>query len=323
MNFAYLNSVKKARGLVLRKLTPEYHLLVYENIFNSKENKVSKLGVVKHFKLSYLSKKYPDNEYYHAVFFSQGAIQNGAYFLSLREPQPEDERFKNAALMYLEMLKSGMEFRGDTILFPYHFDFRRGKNIYRAPWYGGMAQGQALSAFAIGYLLTGENEYARLAESVILSFDRLYGRDEPWFVYIDELGYAWIEEYPDVPPTHVLNGFIYSVFGLYDALMFLPIANEYKVVVDDLISASIRTLLDNLGNYLSSSNHISPYDSTKSSYSVFYHMVHIDQLSVLWQMTGNPKFLEVHHFLKQYFLKQPLKLRLRNKINDLRSRFLK
>lgn len=100
-----------------------------------------------------------------------------------------------------------------------------------------MAQGQALSAFTIGYLLTNKEEYIELVRKVLFSFTRLYNRDDPWFVYVDQNNYLWIEEYPDSPPSHVLNGFIYAIFGLYDVLMFLPIEEKYKNIAKELLSA--------------------------------------------------------------------------------------
>ena len=34
--------------------------------------------------------------------------------------------------------------------------------------------------------------------------------------------YPWYEEYPTNPPSFVLNGFIYSLIGLYDILTLAP-----------------------------------------------------------------------------------------------------
>lgn len=116
MDFGYLDSVRKLGRLTLKMLRPDYHLLVYENIFSMDNNNVSKLGAIRTFKLG-------NKEYYNPVYFCQGAIQNGAYFLSFEGSKSEHSVFREVALKYLEMLKTGMEVKDDIILFPYSLFF--------------------------------------------------------------------------------------------------------------------------------------------------------------------------------------------------------
>lgn len=35
--------------------------------------------------------------------------------------------------------------------------------------------------------------------------------------------FHWYEEYPTKPPSFVLNGFIYSILGLYDLMSIAPV----------------------------------------------------------------------------------------------------
>lgn len=69
----------------------------------------------------------------------------------------------------------------------------------------------------------------------------------------------------------------------------------------------MKTILDNVNSYEISS-YLTSYDGMKRNCSIFYHMIHIDQLAILWQMTGIPEFLEMHYYFKTYFLKKPKNL---------------
>ena len=47
--------------------------------------------------------------------------------------------------------------------------------------------------------------------------------------YKDEHGNIWLEEYPTIPTSHVLNGFIYAIFGIYDLYRVTKGKNVFNV----------------------------------------------------------------------------------------------
>ncbi|KFM77791.1 D-glucuronyl C5-epimerase, partial [Stegodyphus mimosarum] len=81
-------------------------------------------------------------------------------------------------------------------------------------WYSAMAQGQAMSVLTRAFRVTGDLHYLEAALRAIKLFNI---RSEQKGILTTFLGkYVWYEEYPTIPSSYVLNGFIYSLFGLYD-----------------------------------------------------------------------------------------------------------
>lgn len=81
-------------------------------------------------------------------------------------------------------------------------------------WYSAMAQGHAMSLLSRAYSRSRNPLYLRAAYRAI----------NPFLVPSSEGGvltylfgqHPWYEEYPTVPPSFVINGFMYALFGLYD-----------------------------------------------------------------------------------------------------------
>jgi hypothetical protein len=91
-------------------------------------------------------------------------------------------------------------------------------------------------------------------------------------------GYLWIEEYPmEKPLTHVLNGFIYALLGLYDA--YLITENEKYL---KFFKTFIKVLKNNLIRY----DLIlwSKYDILRIA-EPSYHLLHIILLLSLYKLT--------------------------------------
>lgn len=82
-------------------------------------------------------------------------------------------------------------------------------------WYSAMGQGHAISLLARAYYHSNGNaKYLRAAVNGMKPF-RVPSRQGG--VLAKFMGkYDWYEEYPTTPASFVLNGFIYSLLGLYD-----------------------------------------------------------------------------------------------------------
>ncbi len=81
-------------------------------------------------------------------------------------------------------------------------------------WHSAMAQGQAMSLLARLYAHTGRPAYLAAAKRALAVFEVEAFRGGVRARFLDR--HVWYEEYPTVPSIFVLNGFIYSLFGLYD-----------------------------------------------------------------------------------------------------------
>lgn len=180
--------------------------------------------------------------------------------------------------------------------FPYGFDFTHTVHSgvsYTAPWYSGMAQGEAISLFVqFSELdaLTDEERAAYLAaaEGALASL-QTDGDGYPWAVNVDSAGYLWIQEYPGAEPgsgDYTYNGMIYSMFGLYD----YACATSSPAAADlyDACATTIARYFPLLRN----TRWCSFYCQTHRIPAPTYHQHHIELFTqVAWQ-TGSPDFAD-------------------------------
>lgn len=87
-----------------------------------------------------------------------------------------------------------------------------GMSILAPGWLSAMAQGHAASLLARAYHLSGDKQYLDAAERSLRPFRVA---SEHGGVRASLWGHVWYEEYPTTPPSLVLNGFIYSLIGMY------------------------------------------------------------------------------------------------------------
>ena len=73
---------------------------------------------------------------------------------------------------------------------------------------------QAISVLVRAFLTSGNQEYLAAAERAVGVFNVTSVEGGVKAVFMDR--HVWYEEYPTNPPTFILNGFMYSLLGLYD-----------------------------------------------------------------------------------------------------------
>ena len=95
----------------------------------------------------------------------------------------------------------------------HYFDWEY-RSPLKAPWYSALAQGQGISLLVRAYRETGAAAYLEAAERAFTSF--LKSTREGGVTFTDARGNLWFEEYIVSPPTHILNGFIWAAWGVYD-----------------------------------------------------------------------------------------------------------
>ncbi|WP_054824504.1 D-glucuronyl C5-epimerase family protein [Vibrio owensii] len=157
------------------------------------------------------------------------------------------------------------------------------------PWPSSLAQGLAISVLSRAYLMTGDEKYKDAALKGIDIF--LVGVEDGGIR--SELGDSvFYEEYPyEKNQTHVLNGFIYSLFGLYDAYDILG-SEKAKTLFWD----GVGTLKNNIKLY--DMKIWSRYDLYNSAglrehwgfSSPWYQKLHWVQLDALYRITGHDEF---------------------------------
>jgi heparosan-N-sulfate-glucuronate 5-epimerase len=169
----------------------------------------------------------------------------------------------------------------------HHFDWEY-RSTLKSPWYSGLAQGQAISLLVRAHRETGAAKYQEAADRAFASF--VNSVSEGGVTFTDEQGSIWFEEYIVSPPTHILNGFIWATWGVYD--YFLATRSD---TAKNLFNWSVRTLRSNLSRY--DLGFWSLYELSGTTIpmvaSPFYHRLHIVQLRVMHLLTGERVFAEV------------------------------
>jgi hypothetical protein len=159
------------------------------------------------------------------------------------------------------------------------------KQTLKAPWYSGLAQGQGISLLVRAHAETGAKKYLDAASRAFQSF--LADMDLGGVTFRDSERNIWFEEYVVSPPTHILNGFIWASWGLYD--YFLATGSREAM---QLFAAAIKTLEANLHRY--DLGFWSRYELSGTLLpmiaSAFYHRLHVTQLRVLHRITSETIF---------------------------------
>ena len=169
----------------------------------------------------------------------------------------------------------------------HHFDWEY-RNTLRNPWYSALAQGQGISVLVRAYRESGDPNYFDAAQLALASF--LKPVAEGGVLFADEQGDVWFEEYIVSPPTHILNGFIWAAWGVYD----YSLATQDQRALE-LFNRAVQTLLRNLDRYDLGFWSLYEQSGTRLPMvaSRFYHQLHIVQLRIMHRLTGEEKFSRV------------------------------
>lgn len=173
---------------------------------------------------------------------------------------------------------------GRVPVWNHHFDWEY-RDTLKAPWYSGLAQGQGISLLLRAHKESGKTRYLDAARAAFASFQRPIA--EGGVAFIDESGDLWFEEYIVAPPTHILNGFIWALWGVYDYALATR-----ETAAQDLFARGVRTLLHNLDRYDLGFWSLYEQSGTRLPMvaSAFYHRLHIVQLRIMNRLTGEELF---------------------------------
>lgn len=164
--------------------------------------------------------------------------------------------------------------------------FRWHYKKYLAPgWFSAHSQGTGISLLARMYKETEDKRYKQTAEKAFISLN-LPIRDGG-VKHVDHKGDVWLEEYLISPPTHILNGYLWALWGVWDYYL-LSDSEEAR----SLFKECVKTLQSNLHRY--DIGFWSLYDlsdqALKMIASPFYHRLHIAQLKATYILSGEHAF---------------------------------
>lgn len=168
-------------------------------------------------------------------------------------------------------------------------------------WYSAMAQGHGMSTLVRAYLKSKKPIYLRTAINALKLFEISSSQGGVRARFANS--YDWYEEYPTTPSSFVLNGFIFSLFGLYDLKQVAT--DEPLEIVTRLYNEGIKSLKAMLLMYDSGFGTF--YDLRHISVGLApnrarwdYHTVHISQLLQLTKMDDDPLFVRTVKRWQEY-----------------------
>jgi heparosan-N-sulfate-glucuronate 5-epimerase len=160
------------------------------------------------------------------------------------------------------------------------------RTLLKAPWYSGLAQGQGISLLLRAHQSTGVERYLDIAKRAFSAFEK--STADGGVAFTDPNGNLWFEEYVVSPPTHILNGFIWAIWGVYDYVLATGSSTGKA-----LFESAVQTLRANLDRY--DLRFWSLYEQSGTLLpmvaSSFYHRLHIVQLRIMYRITGEEIFL--------------------------------
>ena len=160
------------------------------------------------------------------------------------------------------------------------------------PWWSAMAEGQGISVMLRAYSVTGDSTYLVVLDRARSTFDRpIADLGVTSALTVSGRQLTVYEEYLPGYRDNVLNGWLYSLVGLYECAIYLgdPVC-LYDLTAADRGLAAVQALLPyyDTGSW-------SRYNLTTlvgvdfgPNASEAYHKGHIAQLRFMYSITGNP-----------------------------------
>ena len=245
---------------------------------------------------------YNGDYYYNPVTIAQFAFSSYAEYL---RGEKDSKEFLMAASKLVNMTGKDGALR-------YSFEWYNGNTgeVYEKGWTSAMAQGHALSVFTRAYKLTGHEKYLDAGRRVLdfLLLDKSQGGVATTMRDLDKTlaNRVFFEEYVSTPNSYTLNGYIFTLLGLYD---WATLTKDYPSRIGEnkaewafeegLESLQYVLHLYDVGGFTN-------YDLGYMNFDVAprllpgYHAIHIKLLHALYTITENPRFQQFSELWKSY-----------------------
>lgn len=209
----------------------------------------------------------------------------------------EDDALRSAFLRQVEWFADNVEMRDGMAVWPY--EFPNPHYHLNAGWISGIGQSHIAAVLYRGFALTGDERLRELSTAAMVPYFRSI-EDGGVAAYGD--GGVWIQEAPeaDGKAYNVLNGHITGLYGVLD-MERMTGGPKYRQLIENAIDA-VRSQLDKFDAGFTSfyamrgpegrEVEIAPLDD--------YHNLHIRQLETLYELDGDPIFLEFAERFKGY-----------------------
>ncbi|CAJ0942152.1 unnamed protein product, partial [Mesorhabditis belari] len=153
-----------------------------------------------------------------------------------QKPQAHRELFLTAADWAVQIQDS----KGGWSI-PVERSIAERKLVLPPGWYSAMAQGHMLSLLTRAWTVTKNEIYLQSAVKGMELFQKLANDGGVRNDFLENM--HWYEEYPTTPGSFVLNGFLYSLIGLYD-LSNVETSKEFNKTVDEGINVANQLFIN-------------------------------------------------------------------------------
>lgn len=216
---------------------------------------------------------------YNNTYICWWALSRLEIFLNTEEQVAREEFFK-----HVDWLLKKHQKRNGFVVWPLQFDYCPAGNWLRAPWVSGMDQGLIISVLIRAYKIGGDQRYLELAKRAGLFYK--VPLENGGFRAQFSKGDYYYEMYPTRPLSKILDGFLFSLMGLYDLLSVWKdecILNLYEEGLNTLLKHvkfwDFHGFWSRFGIY-----YLSP---------PWYHKLNYAWLKVIFDLTKDSRLIEI------------------------------
>lgn len=187
--------------------------------------------------------------------------------------------------------------------FRYDFTYRHytSTTAYKPGWISGMAQGQALSVFARAYQLE-KSAKIKDAGDRALAFLNVPAELGGPFTTLKDLdpsldGYIFFQEYLTSPNVYTLNGYMFTLLGIYDWWQATESIEAEAMFKDGMETLSKILPYYDLGSFSVYDLSYLTHQRSNPHVVLRYHAVHIQLLRALESVAPDPS---VEHYASKW-----------------------
>lgn len=234
---------------------------------------------------------YPHGAYFNPSTIAQYGLQHYSLYLKTNDVSNK-YKFLKAADWFVNHQDShgGWAYQFNHDFFPDRL------NKLKAPWYSAIGLGMAMSVLSRASFLTKNSKYSSCALKAKILFKTPSAGNGVLAKF--ENKYLFYEECPTDPPSYILNGFMFSLIGLYD--LFKATHNREANWLYDKGIATLKRMLP-----LYDLGHRTAYDLTHYTTDGGYPNVatwgyHIGHIHLLAAINSIEKDLKMNEALQRW-----------------------
>ncbi|UJL46869.1 D-glucuronyl C5-epimerase family protein [Virgibacillus sp. NKC19-16] len=246
---------------------------------------------VENWNVTFTNEGIPKTIYAHGEYFNPSTIaQYGLQHFSLYLKN-NDGASKSKFLKVANWFVNHQDSRGGWAYIFDHDFYPSRLNKLKAPWYSAIGLGMGMSVLSRAFFLTKNNKYSICALKAKPLFKTSSTNNGVLAKF--ENKFLFYEECPTDPPSYILNGFMFSLIGLYD-LYNITGDKDTKWLYDEGIITLKRMLpLYDLGNRTAYDlTHYTTDGGYPNVANWKYHIGHIHLLDALSSIEKDPKMKE-------------------------------